>query len=236
MPLRRGIAGDQRGLPDVLDEAAPLPSEVAIDGGMLTARRREALAELRGLLLDRPRDIDPEDWRVCVATLAPPAAHLPRSPGTAAKSMGVMQAALECFPGYSPTHALRKFREAQERPVVKRFLADFRALELADVQEQRGMVREALHATIVRGTAALYRLDPEAQEWAKVSACVTAACKVLTDMDALALRPDDFPKADADEQDETAGGVAEVVRAKIGAVAADLRRRKAVDVVAEEVG
>ena len=100
------------------------------------------------------------------------------------------------------------------------------------------MVREALHATIVRGTAALYRLDPETapNEWAKVSACVTAASKVLTDMDALALKPDDFPKPDADEQDDAASGVAEVVRAKIGAVAADLRRRKSVDVVAEEVG
>lgn len=239
VPIRRQTDADdlggyaQRGLPGVLPEAEPLPSEVVLDGGTLSARRREALAALRAMLIDRHPDVDPEDWRVFAATVAPPYAHLPRAPGTPARAFGVMQAAKDCFPLLSPSQALVRFREAQQRPAVRALVADFRSLELADVHEQRGLVREALHASITRGTAALYGLDPASapNEWARVSACVTAACKVLADMDALALRPDDVQATlagggDGDDPDGNAAPAA--LLARVSAVAEDIKRRKAV--------
>ena len=142
MPPRRPQNADdlagyaQRGLPGVLPEAEPLPSEtalnsagvVALDGGVLAARRREANAALRAMLVDRRPDVDPDDWRVFVATVAPPYGHLPRAPGTSARAFGVMQAAQDCFPGLSPSAALRRFREVQQSPTVRGLVADFRAL------------------------------------------------------------------------------------------------------------
>lgn len=226
------------GLPDVLPECEPLPSEVALDGGVLSERRREALAQLRAMLLDRHPDVDPEDWRVFAATVAPPYGHLPRAPGTAARAFGVMQMAKDCFPHLSPSAALRSFREAQQRPAVRRLIADFRALELADLHEQRGLVREALHASITRGTQALYLLDPAASpnEWARVSACVTAAVKVLTDLDALAVRPDEAAAAQAatgldPATDEAEDAAPSALLARVAQVAEDLKRRKPAPVI-----
>jgi hypothetical protein len=221
----------QRGLPGVLLEADPLPSEVVLDGGALSARRREALRGLREMLIDRHPDVDPEDWRVFAATVAPPYAHLPRAPGTAAKSLGVMQAAKDCFPHLSPSAALKSFRDAQQRPAVRALVADFRSLELADLHEQRGLVREALHASITRGAAALYGLDPSSapNEWARVSACVTAACKVLADMDALAVRPEETALlvggGGSDDPDDN-GTAPATLLARVSAVAEDIKRRK----------
>lgn len=223
----------QRGLPGVLPEAEALPSEVVLDGGVLSARRREALQQLREMLIDRHPDVDPEDWRVFAATVAPPYAHLPRAPGTPARAMGVMQAAKDCYPHLSPSAALRAFREAQQRPAVRALVADFRSLELADVHEQRGLVREALHASITRGTQALYLLDPSAapNEWARVSACVTAASKVLADMDALALRPEEVQAAagaggSGGGDPDDCGAAPAALLARVSAVAEDMKRRK----------
>jgi len=236
VPLRHDLDDDgpvQPGLPGVLAEEAPLPSEVVLERGVLQRRAREARAGLVGLLLERPEDIAPGPWRVVQATLAPPSVHLPRSPGTLAKSMGVMQAARECFPGLSPSAALRRYREAQDLPEVRQFIADFRALEMMDVMAQRGMVREALHATIRAGADAL--VDPTSgltpggtpNEWAKVSACVTAACKVLADMDALHVTDAERAAVDAPAAPESddASGLPDKVAA-VARVAEDLRARR----------
>lgn len=235
MPLKRDDF--QPGLPGVLTEEAPLPSESALvlDGGILQRRLREAHAGIRGLLLERPEHIEPGAWRVVQTMLAPPSGHLPRSPGTAAKQLGVMQAARECFPGLSPSAALRRYRETQELPEVREFVADFRALEMADVMAQRGMVREALHATIRAGAEAL--VDPDSplkpgttpNEWAKVSACVTAACKVLADMDALHVTPAEVAAlaSPTTAKDDDVSGLADKV-AQVARVAEDLRSRRGV--------
>lgn len=231
-----GVGPVQAGLPGVLPEEAPLTSEVALDGGILSARRREALAQLRSLLVDRHPDVDPDEWRVFVATVAPPYGHLPRAPGTPARALGAMQAARDCFPGLSPSAALRRFREVQATPKVRGLIADFRSLELADLADQRGLVREALHATITRGTQALYLLDPSANpnEWAKVSACVVAATKVLVEMDGLSRSESvDVATAmtavvDGNGGDDDADGA--TLAAKVSRVAADLRARVLVPV------
>lgn len=232
MPLTRGDSR-QRGFVDILPEEAPLASEVVLVGGVLDARRREAVAALQAALFDgRPEDIDPEAWRVVVAQLAAPAAALPRSPGTPARMLSATQRARDCFPGMSVPAALRKYRETLELPAVRKFIADFRALEAADMQEQRGLVREALRATIDRGASALYDIDPSAapNEFARVSACVTAACKVLVDMDALAARPEDnaITTTASDPDDDGTGGAAPAaLLARVAVVAEDMRRRRA---------
>lgn len=222
----------QMALPDVLPEAERLPSEVVLDGGLLSQRRREALGALRALLVDRPEDIAPDEWRVAVAHLAPPAAHLGRAPGSAAGRYSQAQAARECFPGLSLSAAVARLREVLRRPHVARFVADLRALEMLDVLDQRGTVREALHATL-SGAGLLHdpNLRANPSEWARVSACVTAASKVLMDLDALALRPEDVAKheAPAEETDaETDSRAAEALAAKVGRVAADLGKRRRV--------
>jgi hypothetical protein len=230
VPLTRGDSR-QRGFVDILPEEAPLASEVVLVGGVLDARRREAVAALQAALFDgRPDDIDPEAWRVVVAQLAAPAAALPRSPGTPARMLSATQRARDCFPGMSVPAALRKYREALEQPAVRKFIAEFRALEAADMQEQRGLVREALRATIDRGASALYHLDPSSapNEFARVSACVTAACKVLVDMDALAARPEDnaIMTTATDSDDAADLGTPAAVLARVAVVAEDMKRRK----------
>lgn len=225
----------QQGFPDILTEEAPLASEVVLSGGVLSARMREANAALRSMLFDgRPDDIAPEHWRVVCAHLAAPAAHLPRAPGTPAKVLSATQRAKDCFPGLSVPAALRRYREALEDPAVRKFIADFRALEAADILEQRGKVRECLHAVLDRGTAALMTpmedggLSPAAapNEWARVAATVVGACKVLVDMDALAQRPEEtaltVPAEDADDAATPAA-----VLQRVAVVAEDMRRRKA---------
>jgi hypothetical protein len=215
-----------------LPEEDPLPSETVLNGGLLDRRRREARAALCSLLLERPPDFPPEEYHVAVALLASPVAHLGRVPGTPAKTLAAVQVARQCFPDLAPATALRRLREVQARPSVQNFLAEFRALELLDIMEQRGMVREALHATIRRGTDALLLLDPSANpnEWSKVSACVTAACKVLTDMDRLALSAEEVRPVETTAEDEPDESLTRALQEKIGKVGADLRRRQAVGV------
>src|SRR5574338_23719 len=222
----KGGGGEQVGMALVLPEEAPLPSEVVMSGGRLDTRRKEAMAQIRGLLLDRDPSLSPEEHRVVNAILASPTAHLPRAPGTPAKMLGAIHVARECFPGYSATAALRKYHEVRERPAVKSFLADYRALELADVAEQRGMVREALHAVVTRGTDALYALsaDESPNEWAKVAACVTAACQVIADMDGLAQRAGEGD-GDGGQVVEAQATDADALQARVRKVAADLRAR-----------
>lgn len=228
MPFKHDPDGDgpvQPGLPGILQEEAPLPSEVVISGGVLARRQREALSQIRGLLLERPEDVSPEEWRVVTARLAPPSGHLGRATGTAAGRWSLIQAARECFPGLSPTAAVKRFREVEQRPAVRKALADIRALELADLFEQRGMCREALHASIA-AAGLLYDADLLANpdQWAKVSACVTAATKVLVDMDGLRARPEDAqPTTDAPDDSADVGAT---LRAKAERVMADLRARK----------
>jgi hypothetical protein len=232
VPPTRGDSR-QRGFVDILPEEAPLPSEAILSGGVLVTRLREANAALRAALFDgRPEDIDPEHWRVVCAHLAAPAAALPRAPGTPAKMLSQTQRARDCFPGLSVPAAVRRYREALDAPAVRKFIADFRALEAADILEQRGLVREALRATIDRGASALYLIDPSAapNEFARVSACVTAACKVLVDMDALAARPEDnaITTTATDPDDDGTGGAAPAaLLARVAVVAEDMKRRRA---------
>lgn len=225
-----GPGAQQPGLPGFLPEEDPLPSEVVLSGGILDRRRREARAALCGLLLDRPPDLPPEEWRVVVATLASPTASFGRVPGSPAKTLAAVQVARQCFPGLHPSTALRRFKEVQDRPSVRAFLADFRALELADILEQRAMVREALHATIRRGAEALHSdgLDPATapNEWARVSACTTAACKVLTDMDRLALQPEEVEAGRGKAEDVEDASVGDALAAKLRPVLADVKARR----------
>lgn len=224
----------QQGFPDILTEEAPLASEVALSGGVLTARLREANAALRAMLFDgRPDDIDPEHWRVVCAHLAAPAAHLPRAPGTPAKVLSATQRAKDCFPGLSVPAALRRYREALDDPAVRKFIADFRALEAADILEQRGKVRECLHAVLDRGTAALMAPPEEGgisaaiapNEWARVAATVVGACKVLVDMDALGQRPEEL--AVTTTATEAEADATPAVMQRVAVVAEDMRRRRA---------
>ena len=212
----------------MLPEAERLPSEVVLDGGLLEAHRREALGQLRATLLDRPDDFEPDEWRVVVAQLAPPSGHLPRAAGSPAKNLAAVQRARECFPGLSAPAALRRYREVLDRPHIRAFLADFRALELADVQEQRGLVRGALTAILTRGTTALYQIDPEhcPNEWARVSATVVAAAKVLADLDALALKAEDVQTSLAPAQGDEDAGDGATLLDRVAQVAADLKRRR----------
>lgn len=231
VPPTRGDSR-QRGFVDILPEEAPLPSEAVLSGGVLVARLREANAALRAALFDgRPNDIEPEHWRVVCAHLAAPAAALPRAPGTPAKMLSQTQRARDCFPGMSVPAALKAYRAALDAPAVRKFIADFRALEATDIAEQRGKVREAYHAIIDRGTPALYSIDPSAapNEWAKVASAVGAACKCLVDMDALAARPEDHAittTATAPDDDGTGGAAPAAILARVAVVAEDLKRRR----------
>lgn len=226
----------QVGFSAILPEEAPLASEVMLSGGVLHARLREANAALRSILFDgRPDDITPEEWRVVTAHLISPTAHLPRAPGTSARMLSTTQRARDCFPMLSVPAALRRYREVLDAPAVRRFIADFRALELTDALEQRGKVRENLHVIIDRGTAALAAAPEDGglspalapNEWARVAATVTAACKVLVDLDGLAVRPEETaalvaplpPEEDASDQD--------ALLARVATVAEDMQRRRA---------
>lgn len=213
----------------MLPEEAPLPSEVVLDGGVLDRRRREALAALRATLVDRPDEFAPDEWRVVVATLAPPAAHLGRAPGAGAGRYGLVQVARDCYPALSASQAVARFRETQRRPHVATFVADLRALELLDVLDQRGPVRERLWAMIrmadvVDPKAAV---DPEfGGGHIKAAMVATTAMKLLIEMDGLAIRAEELTAGDdsaGDGEAEAAASAAEKVR-RIGA---DLRQRAA---------
>lgn len=225
----RRDADHQPGLPGVLPEEAPLPSEVILDGHVLDRRRREALAAIRALLIDRPDDIAPDEWRVVVATLAPPAAHLGRTPGGGAGRYGILQVARDCYPGLSASQAVARFREAQRRPHVAAFIADLRALEMFDVMEQRGPVRERLWSMIRMADEVDPKkaVDPDAGAGhCKAAMVATAAMKLLIEMDGLALRPEEIAPDDA-VADEDQADVHESVREKVRRVSADLRGRAA---------
>ena len=230
MPFKYNPNGPvQPGLPGVLPEEAPLPSEVVLDGGVLDRRRREALGALRATLLDRPADIAPDEWRVVVATLAPPAAHLGRAPGTAAGRYSAVQAAKECFPALSPTAAVKRFREIQARPAVRAFVADMRALEMLDVFEQRGPVRERLWSMIrlADHIDPQVAVDPEmGGNHCKAAMVAVSAMKLLIDMDGLKVTPDEAGAGESDQPDDSAD-VGASLRAKAERVIADLRARKA---------
>ena len=100
----------------MLPEEAPLPSEVVLDGGVLDRRRREALAAIRGALLDRPAEFDADEWRVVVSSLAPPSGHLGRTPGTSPGRYGILQLARDCVPALPAPPALHPYRARQGRP------------------------------------------------------------------------------------------------------------------------
>jgi hypothetical protein len=233
VPLRRDLDDDgpvQPGLPGVLPEEAPLPSEVVLDGGTLDRRRREALAAIRASLLERPDGFEPEEWRVVVATLAPPTAHLGRRPGTAAARYGVVQTARDCFPHLGATQAVARFREAQGRPHVAAFVADMRALELIDVLDQRGPVRERLWQLIRLADAVdpAVAVDPDAgSNHVRAAAVAVQAIKVLVDMDALHVTPAEVAalSTTATSRDDDVSGLPDKVAA-VARVAEDLRARR----------
>ena len=64
---KRQGEGLQRGFPGVCEDEAPLPSERALSGEVLGARRREAGAGLRRVLGERPEGFTAEEWRVVLA-------------------------------------------------------------------------------------------------------------------------------------------------------------------------
>lgn len=231
-----GVGPVQPGLPGVLPEEAPLPSEVVLDGGILDRRRREALAHLRGALIDRPEEFAPDEWRVVIATLAPPAGHLGRSPGTAAARYGAVQVARECFPGASATTALRRFREVQNRPHVRAFVADLRALEMMDVLEQRGPVRERLW-TLIRLADAIEPhavIDPEVgPQVVRAAAVVATAIKLLIDLDGLQRDPAEVIDAGPGDDEAAPGERAVEIASRVRGVADDLRRRRSAVTVEE---
>lgn len=221
-----GKAPAQIGIPDVLDEEAPLASEV-VDGGVLSRRRKEALGALRAEFVDRPPDISPEEWRVAVAILAPPDGHIGRVPGSAGGRLGKIRRARECFPMLSPSGALQRFDEVARRPAVVEFLARIRSLELLDVIEQRAMVREVLHLALSKASM----LDDPAlcatpSEWAKVASAIALHAKILIDLDGLATKPGENERALAPAEDDAGAGPD--VTAKIQRVADDLRARRTV--------
>lgn len=238
MAYRRNSDGDwvgpvQTGIPGVLPEEAPLPSEVVLDGGILDRRRREALAHMRATLMDRPEEFAPDEWRVIVATLAPPAAHLGRAPGTAAARYGAITTAKECFPGASASTALRRFREVQSRPAVRAFIADLRALEMLDVLEQRGPVRERLWSLIrLADTIEPHMVaDPDVgPQVVRAAAVATTAIKLLMDLDGLQRDPAEAiagSATDGDDDKASATEQAMSLAARVRSVAEDMHARRA---------
>ena len=150
------------------------------------ARRATSARSFRALLGDRPEGFTRGEWRTVLHSLAPevdPAAG-PAPPGSARAREARLAAARDCFPAVPPTTALRLFREAQQAPHVVAFISGFRALELADVVDQRAIARETLLRII--GTEPLPSLsimDPRA--WAAMSLAQVAAVKALVAMDGL---------------------------------------------------
>lgn len=213
--------GVQRGLPGVAPEEAALPSEAVLSGELLADRRREALVALRTALGACPEGFEPAEWRVVVAALAPaPAAG---GVGTASARAELVARAAACFPGHAPPAAARLFREVLARPHVAAVVADFRALEMLDVQAQRGMVREALgavldlHAALSPGLAAA---DPSGT--ARLASAIVQAGKALMDLDGLRARADDDPDgAGASGGQDPGAALAE----KLGRVLGDLQAR-----------
>ena len=230
VPLRREDAV-QHGLPGVLAEEAPLPSERVLSGELMGARRREAFDGMRRALGDRPEGFTREEFSVAVSLLCPP--HLP--PGTAGARGSLAYRARECFPGYDGPAAVRAYCEHRDRPHVKALVADMRALEGLDVLAQRGMWREYLG---LAGAAVAERLRPpvgmtlqdhvacfEASDLAKLAASMAALTKMAADFDALQA-----PRMTSlDGEEGTAAAQADVHKAlaeNLARVQADLAARR----------
>lgn len=215
--------GVQRGLPGVAKEEAALPSEAAtgaVSGEILADRRGEAMGKLRAMLGGCPEGFTPEEWRVVVAAFAPAPCG---APGTTSARAELLGRATACFPGHPAPVAARLYREALARPHVAAALDELRALELLDVVEQRGLVRESLHAALGLREALTVDLATEDPSGAaKLALAVVAAAKALMDLDGLRARPD--------EEGERAGGRGEqdvrtTLAEKVASVFADLAHR-----------
>ncbi len=215
----------QRGLPGVVQEEARLPSEAVLSGELLTERRREAIAGLRRILGDRPEGFAVDEWRVVLATLAPVSGG-----GLAGAASRTARAAMarECFPGLPAPAALRRLIEVLALPHVAEVIADFRSLEMADVLEQRGMLRDVLYGVLGlgEGLGELAQVDPGA--CAKMAASVVQAAKALMDLDGLRAPK---PAVAIDTAAETAAsekGAADVfasLASKVATVAIDVEQR-----------
>ncbi len=151
------------------------------------ARRSASARAFRALLGERPDGFSLGEWRAVLHSLSPevdPAAGL-AAPGSTSARQARLAAARDCFPAVPPTTALRLFREAQQAPHVVAFIADFRALELADVVDQRAIARECLLGIIAtEPLPSLSIIDPKA--WSAMSLARVAAVKMLVAMDGLA--------------------------------------------------
>ncbi len=191
------------------EDEAPLPSERALSGEVLGARRREAGAGLRRVLGERPEGFTAEEWRVVLAVLSPDeaaGATLGWRDGKApTRQEAAVSRALACFPGMPAPAALRAFREASARGHVRAVVADVRALEGIDVLAHRDMVRARLMQVAALADdlvdpdgASMGLVDPSGA--AKIGLAVVAAMKAVMDLDALkaaAPSADDAPPPDA---------------------------------------
>ncbi len=151
------------------------------------ARRSASARAFRALLGDQPDGFTRGEWRTVLHSLAPEvdSASGLAAPGSTSARQARLAAARDCFPAVPPTTALRFFREAQQAPHVVAFIADFRALELADVVDQRAIARECLLGIIsTEPLPNLSIIDPKA--WSAMSLARVAAVKMLVTMDGLA--------------------------------------------------
>jgi hypothetical protein len=221
-----GRQGDglQRGLAGVRDDEARLPSEQALDGEVLSDRRREAVTGLRKVLGERPDGFTAEEWRVVLATLAPDEQAAATGGGKApTRQQAAVSRALACFPGLPAPAALQAYRRASALPHVQSIVADVRALEGIDVLAHRDMVRArlmqvaALADDLADHEGSMGRVDPSGA--AKLGLAVVAACKGLMDLDALkapallAEDPDGQPGAKPGDIDPGAELKARLLRA-----------------------
>ncbi len=188
---RRDEGGVQRGLPGVMPEEAPLPSEQVLSGELLNERHREALGKMREHLGECPEGFEHSEWRVAAALLSPPAVET----GGVGHRNNRARIARECFPGRSTPAALRAFLDASVRPHVVQFVNDFRALEMLDVFAQRALWRDRLD---LAGAFLAERMRPpkgmtmqehvsamEPSDAAKLSAAMAAVSKSAMDLDGL---------------------------------------------------
>jgi hypothetical protein len=229
----RQVDGLQRGLAGVRDDEARLPSEQALDGEVLSDRRREAVTGLRKVIGERPDGYTAEEWRVVLAILAPDEQAAATGPGKApTRQQAAVSRALACFPGLPAPAALQAYRRASTLPHVQSIVADVRALEGIDVLAHRDMVRArlmqvaALADDLVDDTSdSMGRVDPSGA--AKLGLAVVAACKGLMDLDALKapapLAEDPDGKSGAKPGDVDPG---EALKALLRRAHADLESRR----------
>ena len=216
--------GVQRGLPGVLPEEEPLPSERVLSGELLTERRREAMAGMREALGSTcPEGYAPEEWRVTLAVLAPVGTG--RTGGVGARNDRA-RLARECFPGLAAPAALRAFLEVAARPHVVQVVNDVRALEGLDVLEQRALLREGLWVVfgLSAGLPALVAVDPSGG--AKVAAAVVQAAKALMALDNLAAPKPAAVDPDAPSHAGPSPDMQRALAEKVARTVADLRARR----------